>query len=140
MERHHSSLYRVTHLASKNLMLTWIWDVLPSCLGYSSGPPAPRTVKIKSAGGFHRPDRSRCRANLKELRVLSTDFVPIPVSTVSPNQTAVLPPAQRPLAGIEPSRAAAAAASLIRGCLARTCGRRSSSSCGGVTQLHSSQC
>ena len=25
--------YRVTHLHSKNLLLTWIWDVLPSCLG-----------------------------------------------------------------------------------------------------------
>ena len=25
--------YRVTHLLSKNLPLTWIWDVTPSCLG-----------------------------------------------------------------------------------------------------------
>ena len=25
--------YRVTHLLGKNLLLTWIWNVLPSCLG-----------------------------------------------------------------------------------------------------------
>ena len=25
-------MYRMTHLLSKNLPLTWIWDVLPSCL------------------------------------------------------------------------------------------------------------
>ena len=24
--------YRVTHLAGKNLQLTWIWDVIPPCL------------------------------------------------------------------------------------------------------------
>ena len=28
-----SGEYRVTHLLSKNLPLTWIWDVMPSCLG-----------------------------------------------------------------------------------------------------------
>ena len=49
--------YRVTHLAGgKYLPLTWIWDVLPSCLG-SSGPPAVRT---KSTGGYYRPDGSPC--------------------------------------------------------------------------------
>ena len=27
------NVYRVIHLLGENLLLTWIWDVLPSCLG-----------------------------------------------------------------------------------------------------------
>ena len=41
-------IYKLTYLDGKNLVLTWIWDVLPSCLGagssYCSIPPAAKTV------------------------------------------------------------------------------------------------
>ena len=37
----HKTMYRVTHLVVENLLLTWIWDILPSCLG----PPASAGLK-----------------------------------------------------------------------------------------------
>ena len=30
---HAMVIYRVTHLLAKNLLMTWIWNVLPFCLG-----------------------------------------------------------------------------------------------------------
>lgn len=50
--------YRVTWQNGKNLPLTWIWDVPPSCQGSrysscSSGPPTDGTIRTKSTGGFY---------------------------------------------------------------------------------------
>ena len=47
------------HSGQENLLLTWIWDVLPSYLSNGScrnGPPAARRAGTKSTGGFLRPE------------------------------------------------------------------------------------